>query len=227
MTSSLPDPALMASSGTGDHRNRPFRDPLSHEEGAKAPRIMPRVDANAKAVPPPPWFTFMAAVVPALPCMLFIPARIFVVWHPLWVLAFYFLPRPVPQLSPMLVLCFVVTFRALLHEGWVGWYSLAILTALVGFLMNLAHSAFWDTLEPFLVGTPGFGAGKRVPSKLPRAVEEEPVHRVTAASSVRMGDPVRAAAASAFTQRELDALAAQGIKPWDPEARAALEALGW
>ena len=45
------------------------------------------------------------------------------------------------------------------------------------------------------------------------------------AASILAGDPARAAAAAAFTQDELDALAEQNIKPWDPEARAALKVL--
>ena len=85
---------------------------------------------------------------------------------------------------------------------------------------RVAQSALWDTFEPFLIGAPGFGAGRRVEVPLSKS-------RVTAASTIAGGDADRAAAASAFTQAELDALAARGIKPWDPEARAALKKLGW
>ena len=159
-----PSPMLPSSWGTEDHRKRSkaARERLS-EEGAKAPRMTPRLDANGNAAPPPPppWFTFVAAVVPALPCMCFVPPSILLMWHPVWVATFYVLPRPVPQLSPMLILCFVVTFRALVHEGWESWTSLLVLTAVIGFLMNLAESALWDTLEPFMVGMPGFGAGQQ------------------------------------------------------------------
>lgn len=222
-----PHPALPSSWGTEDHQNRSraAREHLSRE-GAKAPRITPRVDANGHAAPPPPpWFTLVAAIVPALPCFCFLPASTLFIWHPVWVLCFYFLPRPVPQLSPMLVLCLAITFRALSIEGWVNWTSLVPLTAVLGFLMDLAESALWDTLEPFLIGMSGFGAGRRVATQHSKA--SEPTQRVTAASSIHAGDPARAAAASAFTQTELDALAAQGIKPWGTEARAALKALGW
>ena len=52
-----------------------------------------------------------------------------------------------------------------------------------------------------------------------------PGERMTAAAAVASGDPVRGAAASAFTQKELDALAVLGIKPWEPKAREALEKL--
>ena len=52
-----------------------------------------------------------------------------------------------------------------------------------------------------------------------------PGERMTAAAAIASGDPVRGAAASAFTQKELDALACIGVKPWEPQAREALEKL--
>ena len=117
----------------------------------------------------------------------------------------------------MLFICLVATWRDLLLAGYESWYSLLPLTAVLGFLMNLAESALWDTLEPFSpLAKAGFGAGTRVPVR---------GERVTAASSIAAGDPTRGAAASAFTQLELDTLARAGIKPWDASARAALKKL--
>ena len=225
-----PNPVLPPSWGTEDHRRRSkaLRERLSLE-GARSPRMMPRVDANGSAAPPPPpWFTFAAAVVPAIPCVCFVPPSVLLMWHPVWVASFYLLPRPVPQLSPMLILCFVVIFRALVHQGWESWAPLLLLTSILGFSMHLAESALWDTVEPFLMfGMFGFGAGRQsVKTRSSASGRGDPL-RVTAASSVLAGDPTRARLASAFTQAELDALAAHGIKPWDPEAQAALKSLGW
>ena len=85
----------------------------------------------------------------------------------------------------------------------------------------MVEASLWDTVEPKLVSWwRGFW---RIEVRPPLATAE----RVTARSSVLAGDPARAAAASAFTQEELDALAAAGIKPWDPAAQAALKRLGW
>ena len=76
-------------------------------------------------------------------------------------------------------------------------------------------------------GTRRAGTAKLKPlsSKAASSASDPPAQRVTAASSILAGDPARAAAAAAFTQDELDALAEQNIKPWDPEARAALKVL--
>ena len=196
------------------------------------PRVVPRVDiAGSASPPPPPWFTLFAALVPALPYACFAPPLTLLVWLPVYVLIFYTLPRPVPMLTPCVLLCFVVTYRALLLAGWPFWGKL-VLTPPLGFLMNLVDSALWDTIEPFLVGQPGFGRGRQVPSRAPkgsqpgeRVTAASPSERVTAASSILAGDPTRAAAASAFTQAEIDMLQQQGMKPWDPEARAALAIL--
>lgn len=184
-------------------------------DGAATPRLMPRSDSAGKPVkPPPPWFTLVAALVPAVPYTCVLPASTLLLCLPVWIAVFYSLPRPLPQLSPCLILSIGVAARELWHHGWsLVWLSLLSLP--LGFLMNLVESALWDTLEPFLVGKPGFGAGLQVPMAS--------TERVTAASSVLAGDSLRAAAASAFTQVELDTLASHGIKPWDPEARAALK----
>ena len=191
-------------------------------DGAAVPRFNQRVDAAGKpAPPPPPWFTLVAALVPAIPYASVLPLSTLLLWLPVWICAFYYLPRPVAQLSPCLVLCIAVTAGALWQQGWSSRWLL-LLSPTLGFLMNLVESALWDTLEPFLVGKPGFGAGQQVEVHRECGASGE---RVTAASSVLAGDPSRAAAASAFTQLELDTLAAHGLKPWDPEAQAALTVL--
>lgn len=124
----------------------------------------------------------------------------------------------VPQLSPMFVTCVFVCWRALSSAGWTSWFALPLCSLLLGGLQNLAQSALWDTLEPFLVGDPDHGRG--VQRLVPQSSQ-----RVTATSSIRGGDPTRGAAASAFTQHELDQLAARGIQPWDPAAQEALKRL--
>ena len=93
--------------------------------------------------------------------------------------------------------------------------------------MNLAHSAFWDALEPKLIGKEGFGTGevRKVPRRPMDGVNVASAHRVTAATAVASGDPQRGAAASAFTQAELDIMTLHGIQPWDPQARDALKRL--
>ena len=100
--------------------------------------------------------------------------------------------------------------------------------------MNLSHSAFWDALEPKLIGQQGFGEGRTKKIKLdangkPMSPEDlavaTSIARVTAASAVASGDPTKGAAAASFTQRELDLLAKCGINPWDPAAQAALKRL--
>ena len=127
-------------------------------EGAKVPRFSERVDASGNpSPPPPPWFTFVAGLVPAIPVACFIPLSTILILFPVWVAVFY-VPNPIPAVSPMLILCLMVTYYALSEAGWSG-VLLLLLSALLGFLLNLAESAFWDTLEPFLVGQPGFGAG--------------------------------------------------------------------
>ena len=97
--------------------------------------------------------------------------------------------------------------------------------------MNLAHSAFWDALEPKLIGKKGFGQGdiRKVPQRYAKdnsdGAQRAAGSRVTAASAVASGAPLRGESASAFTQSELDTLALNGIQPWDEAARAALKKL--
>ena len=160
----LPQPraGLPASWGTEDHRKRAEATREKFKaEGAQVPRFTERVDAagNPTPPPPPPWFTLVAAIFPAIPVACFVPVSTMFIWLPVWIAAFYLLPRPLGiELSPMLFVCLVVTYRALSHEGWSG-VGLYLLTPILGFLMNLVESALWDTAEPFLVGQPGFGAG--------------------------------------------------------------------
>ena len=131
---------------------------------------------------------------------------------------------PVPQLQPTLVLCLILTWRALSQEGWTG-ITLLLLSLVLGFLMNLSEAALWDTVEPLLAELARriWRGWSKAPTQ-PGACKAE---RVTARASILAGDPARAAAATAFTQAELDALGAAGIKPWDPQAQAALKRLGW
>ena len=155
----LPRPraGLPKSWGDDEHRRRAkaSRERL-RAQGAQFERLAPR------DVPPPPqWFTLVAAIVPALPYAAFASASAIALWFPVWVACFYIVPRPLPLLSPTLVLCIAVTYHVLSSQGWSG-FGLAVLTPFLGFLMNLAESAFWDTLEPFLVGRPGFGSGRQV-----------------------------------------------------------------
>ena len=193
-------------------------------EAAATPRLTPRPP------PPPPWFTAVAAAVPAVPIAFFLPLSTLACWLPVWVAVFY---GSSTVLRPILTLlgCFVVTYRGLVDEGWTGW-SLYLLTLPIGFLMNLVEGALWDTLEPFLIGQEGFGQGtekvvQRSTGTKPSGSAAEEGPRVTAASAVHSGDPTKAVAASAFTQAELDVLASNGVMPWDPQARAALEKLGY
>jgi hypothetical protein len=176
-------------------------------------------DVEGEATPPPPtWFTLIAAAVPAIPFSVWVSYQVLLYWLPVWVVTFYALPRKVLRLSPTLLVSMFATHGSLVEARWAGW-SLWVATALLGFLMDLIESALWDSLEPYIIGQKGFGAGSR------RRVDQGAGgERVTAASSIRGGDPARAAAASAFTQAELDALS-RGIKPWDPQANAALKKL--
>ena len=188
-------------------------------EGEAAPRF---VASQRRRAPPPPWFTFLAAMVPALPYVIMISASTLVMYFPVYVAVFYLgnaiVPQSMRRVSLCLLLCFFATGRALANNGWSG-IALVLLTVVLGMFMHLAESAMWDTFEPFLVGQPGFGAGTQIPHP------PDGVQRVTAASAIRKGDPDRAAAASAFTQAELDALTAQGIMPWDAKAKEALRKL--
>jgi hypothetical protein len=148
-------------------------------------------------------------------------------WHLDRVAAFY---TPLPKIKLPAVTGYAV-HRALLQDAyWESQLVCVLLTIFCGGLMNLAHSAFWDALEPKLIGKKGFGQGdiRRVPQRPPKGNDGAPrptVDRVTAASAVASGDPQRGESASAFTQSELDTLAKHGIQPWDEAARAALKKL--
>ena len=199
---------------------------------SRTPGLNERVVID-KPPPPPAWFTLLAAAVPALPFWLFLPLSTLIVWLPVWVAAFYLQRLStgssiIDRIQMPLFGSLYVSYRGLISEGWVGW-KLYVAMWPVGFLMNLVESALWDTFEPFLIGQEGFGQGtaklKPLSSKAASSASDPPAQRVTAASSILAGDPARAAAAAAFTQDELDALAEQNIKPWDPEARAALKVL--
>ena len=165
---------------------------------------------------PPPWFTLVAALVPALPFAIFLPISLLLWYLPLYVACFYAKERLVryallpPRLPMCIGVCVFASYRGLVAAGWTGW-SLYAVSLICGFLMDLAESALWDTMEPFIFGQEGFGEGKKQPVKL----SSQDAQRMNAAASVKAGDPARAAAASAFTQKELDALAAKGFKPDD------------
>lgn len=177
--------------------------------------------ARKDELSPPAWFTLVAAAVPAVPLCFFLPFSTLVVWLPVWVALFFLQLVPaleplyaVRQLSPMLVLCLVAAYRGLSAEGWSG-YRLLVFSLPVGFLQNLVLGALWDTLEPVICNLTGLGEVERV---------EREDKRVTAASSIRAGDPTRGAAAAAFTQEELDRLAAHDKRPWDADVLAAVKA---
>jgi hypothetical protein len=193
---------------------------LKREELTQAGAATPRLIQREKP-PPPPWFTLVAGLVPAVPYSCFAPASNLLLWLPVYVACYYIFVRSRWNNLVCVLLCVGVTYRALSQMAWSFWARIAG-SPILGFLMHLVESALWDTIEPFLIGQAGFGAGEQVWVNPPGASRGE--ERVTAASSVRAGDP-RAAAASAFTQAELDVLAAHGIKPWDPEAQAALKRL--
>lgn len=190
--------------------------PTANERAASR-RIVPRKDGLTA----PAWFTLFAAAVPAVPYRFFLPFTTLFVWLPVWVALFFLQLVPAlellyaaRQLSPMLVLCFVVAYRGLSAEGWSG-LSLLVMTLPVGFLQNLVLGALWDTLEPVLCTLTGLGEVERV---------KKAAQRVTAASSIRAGNPARGAAAAAFTQQELDRLAAHDKRPWDPDVQACVRA---
>ena len=149
---------------------------------------------------------------------------------PLWVVAFYMLPKFTLFAIPAYASHLALAADAYWSAGWVK----LVLSAVSGALMNLSHSAFWDALEPKLIGQQGFGEGRTKKIKLdangkPMSPEDlavaTSIARVTAASAVASGDPTKGAAAASFTQRELDLLAKCGINPWDPAAQAALKRL--
>ena len=159
----------------------------------------------AAAVPartPPFWFTIFAAVLPALPYCAFVRPQPLLLWLPLWVVLFYMrrvhILSPLyalPQLQPMLLMTWVVTWRELTAAGWSMWAS-RLLCLPLGFLQNLVQSALWDSFEPLLIGDPTHGVGMVRQIPIPSAPSE-------------------------FTkQEEVELLAARG----DPNAQAALKA---
>ena len=168
----------------------------------------------------------MAGVLPALPMLLVIwPSTLLwsMVWSfPAWVAAFYI---PLPKVK-LLAVTGYAAHCALLNDAYWEMTGLHIVFSLFcGMSLNLAHSAFWDALEPKLIGKERFGAGeiRRVPRRQSDGVAT--ASRVTAATAVAAGDPQKGAAASAFTQAELDTLTLHGIQPWDPQAQDALKRL--
>ena len=174
-------------------------------------------------------------MLPTLPLLLVLRVAT-VVWSltysfPIWVALFY-VPR-VPNVK-LFALTAYVAHAALESDGWSANWMRYVLSAVCGGLLNLAHSAFWDALEPKIIGKEGFGQGKARAMKIdtngkPMDPQDlalaQSIARVTAASSIASGDPAKGAAAAAFTQSELDILASKGIRPWDPAAQAALKRL--
>jgi hypothetical protein len=194
-------------------------------------------------------FCLFAAAVPAVPFCIFLPASLLIYCLPVWVIVFYI---PLPLTSYLLfAVCALTTYRGLVAEGWTTWLGLVAGTVVLAECMNLSLSALWDAAEPFLIGSPEFGKGKQLRRPPKRVILDKdgkplgphtvlspgaellvdgrpytvPGERVTAATSIAAGDSARGAAAAAFTQKELDALSSIGLKPWDPQARDALEKL--
>ena len=215
-------------------------------------RVSRALPPTSDASPPSTGFCLFAAAVPAAPFCLYLPASLLLFSLPVWVFIFY-LPLPLTSYKTFAA-CTLATYYGLtVLEGWMSWWKIAAGTFFLAQCMNLSLSALWDAAEPFLIGSPNFGSGKQLvrhPPKRRVILDKDgkplgpqtvllpgtellvdgkpyivPGERVTAATSIAAGDPTRAAAAAAFTQNELDALAMMGVKPWDPVARDALEKL--
>ena len=116
-------------------------------EAMFTPRFIRR---ESSGWPPPPWCTLSISLVQAMPLSLLLPPSLLLKSLLPWVAAFYLLPRPVPQLSPMLLLCIGASYLALSVKGWTGW-ALPLMAVPLGFVMNLVEAGMWDSLEPLLV----------------------------------------------------------------------------
>ena len=152
-------------------------------------------------------FKLVAALIPAIPFVFFVNATYLVIYLPLWVFLFYCQRLTLvylkmedylsPTLSPQMVMCCVVCYRAIEPGGYVwGYVPLMIQAPIAGKFMDLCQSALWDALEPLIIGQEGFGAGRTV--HRPMTSQSQASRSVAGGASVR--PPPRAAPSPAVAR---------------------------